>query len=83
MPAWISVFCTCLGGTSVRKRVDARACTPMLPPLKPSEGGMLLSPDSISMRSRWAASGCSVTGTSKPDPSTVGVQFFITTPFGT
>ena len=80
-PARISALLVCFGGTSVRNRVAARACTPMFAPVRPA-GGLLLRPLKTRRRSWYGASGASV-GESSNAPSVAGVQFFITTPLGT
>ena len=67
------------GCSAVRNLVEARE---WLPPLMPG-GGVLLSPDSTSRRSRNDASGWSVGVNSNPAPSAAGVQFCMTIPFGT
>ncbi len=80
-PAWISALLVCFGGTSVRNRVAARAWTPMFAPVRPA-GGLLFRPLRTRRRSLYGASGASV-GVISNAPSVAGVQFFITTPFGT
>jgi hypothetical protein len=65
----------------VRKRVEARACTPA--PVAAAAGGLLASPESTVMRSRNGSSGFIAAGNAKPAPSCAGVHSCITMPFGT